>query len=46
MLFVKAPLKLAEPIRKKLVAEGIFDPSHEVDRDVMLRVGAASVPCR
>ncbi len=32
MLFAKAPSKLAESIRKKLLAEDIFDASHEVEQ--------------
>ena len=32
MLFVKAPSKVAEQIRKKLIAAEIFDPNHEVEK--------------
>lgn len=32
MLFAKAPAKMAESIRKKLVAAGIFDPGHDVEK--------------
>ncbi len=32
MLFVKAPLKLAEQSRKKMLAAGIFDPAYAVEK--------------
>ncbi|MFC2175199.1 class I SAM-dependent methyltransferase family protein [archaeon] len=32
MLFVKAPVRVAESIRKKMLAAEIFDPNHEVEK--------------
>jgi len=33
VLSVKAPLKLAEPIRKKMVAAGIFDTGYLIEKE-------------